>query len=322
MKPTGRHIIAEFIYCSKSILNDIKRIEEILESGIKECGLDLKKIDSYQFDPVGVTSIAIIGESHIAIHTYPEALHASVDIFTCASGSEASFKLLNFLKNKFRPKSIRNIEVTRGNPLEIASNDWITSFSPDSVEVRYHVKRRFLDKKSKYQHIEIIENENYGRMLFLDKDPQVAEKDVHIYNETIVPPFVKSKAYMNNVAILGGGDGGVLNEILKANPKSVVLVDIDEEVIKYSKKFLRPICKNAFDDSRVKIVIDEVNNFLLEKNLMFDVIIYDLHMHPEAYVNIDREVYISRLLSRIKKKLNKGWILRLQCCSKYDTKMI
>lgn len=46
-------------------------------------------------------------------------------------------------------------------------------------------------------------------------------------------------------------------------------------------------------------------------------------MHPESYVdNIDREAYISDLFSKIKKRLNKGGLLSIQCCSKYDIKML
>jgi spermidine synthase len=323
MKPLGTQLIAEFIYCSKNILEDKKVLEQALKLGIKRCGLNLKSLKGHQFNPVGVTVIAIIGESHIAIHTYPEARHASIDIFTCATNSQTPIELLHFLRTKFKPKTVRVVELLRGNPIEIKEKNWITSFSGSGCgfEIRYHIKKQLLSKRSKYQQIDIIENENFGKILFLDNDVQIAERDAHIYNWNMVSPLIEAKNSLNKVAILGGGDGGVLYELLKYNPRSVVLVDIDEEVIKASKRYLRRICKNAFSNPKVTIVIDDVNNFL-ETNHGFDAIIYDLTMHPEALTRMDRTVFLNELFLKIRNNLNEGGMLTLQCCSEFDTETL
>ena len=317
MKPVGTQIIAEFVYCSQRILNDKKALEDALKNGLDACGFNLKSIKSHQFNPIGVTVVAIIGESHIAIHTYPEARHASLDIFTCSAGSGELNKLLRFLKTKLKPKTVRIIELLRGNPLEIKEKDWITSFSGCGFEIRYHINKRLLSKKSRYQHIDIIENENFGRMLFLDRDVQIAEKDAHIYNQCMVSPVVEVKNSLNRVAILGGGDGGVLYELLKYKPEKVFLIDIDRDVIQASRKFLKNVCKDAFDDSRVTVVIDDANNFL-ETNHGFDAIIYDLTMHPESITRKERTTFINEIFSKIRNSLNEGGIVSLQCCSEYD----
>jgi len=81
-----------------NFLNNKKKLRQILKTGIHKCGLTLKRLSSHQFNPVGVTVTAIISESHIAIHTYPEARHVSIDIFTCSADSQTPLKLLNFLK--------------------------------------------------------------------------------------------------------------------------------------------------------------------------------------------------------------------------------
>jgi len=323
MKPLGTQLIAEFISCSPNILKHKKTLEQALRLGIKKCGLNLKSLRGHQFNPVGVTVIAVIGESHIAIHTYPEARHASIDIFTCATNSGAPVKLLHFLKTKFKPKTVRIVELLRGNPIEIKEKNWITSFSSSGggFEIRYHIKKQLLSKRSKYQQIDIIENENFGKILFLDKDVQIAEKDAHIYNWHMVAPLIESKNSLNKVAILGGGDGGVLYELLKYNPKSVVLVDIDEEVIKASKRYLRRICRNAFSNPKVKVVIDDVNRFL-ETDHGFDAIIYDLTMHPEAMTRMDRTIFLKELFLKIRNNLNEGGMLTLQCCSEFDTETL
>ena len=119
MKPIGLHFAAEFINCSKNILNDKIALEQIVKLGINKSGFSLRELVSHQFTPVGVTVIAIIGESHIAIHTYPEAGHASLDIFACTSNHKLLTELLEFFKKKLKPKTARLIEIVRGDSLEI-----------------------------------------------------------------------------------------------------------------------------------------------------------------------------------------------------------
>lgn len=319
MKPVGSQLIAEFIHCSKKHLNDRKALEEVLKLGIEKCSLTLKSIKSHQFSPVGVTVIAVVSESHIAIHTYPEALHASIDIFTCGTGVKAVPKLLKFIKGRLRPKSVRLVELLRGNPIEIKEENWVTSFSGPgcSFEIRYHVKNRLFSKRSKYQQIDIIENDDFGKVLLLDNDVQIAEIDAYVYSWNMIAPIIESKKRLDKVAILGGGDGGILYEILKYNPKKVYLIDIDKEVIKVSRRYLRRICRGAFSDPRTAIVVDDANKFL-ETNNGFDAIIYDLTMHPEALTSMNRTVFLNEIFSRVRKSLKKDGVVTMQCCSEFD----
>jgi spermidine synthase len=318
MKPFGNHIIAEFIYCSKKILNDKEKIEEVLRNGIKNSGLSLVSLHTHKFSPMGITSIAIISESHIAIHTFPEARHASIDIFTCSPEEEKAKNLLNFLIKAFKPKTMRIGDVCRrGNPIEIKHADWITGFSMTGLELRYHIKKKIFEKRSKYQKIDIIENEHFGRMLFLDNDLQIAESDVHLYNQAMVSPILESKKEIDDVLILGGGDGGVAQQLLKHDIGEITIVDIDEDVIKASKKFLKKICRNAFRSDKVKVVIQDAYKFL-DKKKKYDAIIYDLTMHPEAFIKMDREKYLSKVFRKISKSLKDDGIVTMQCCAELD----
>ena len=318
MKPVGMQIVAEFHNCSKDILNDLPAIEKILKDGIAECGFSLVGINSHRYDPIGVTSIAVISESHVAIHTYPEAHHASIDIFTCSQEKESTNNLLEYFKEKLNPTTTRTAEIIRGNPIEITETNWITDVS-DTIgfDIRYHFKTKVLSTMSQYQQIDIIDNEIFGKMLFLNSDLQITEYDVHLYNQSMVYPLLEAHNPLQRVAILGGGDGGVLYELLKHNPGTVTLIDIDKEVIDASKQYLHCICHNAFDDPRVEIINDDVNNFVSTERC-FDAVIYDLTMHPETFINMDREDYLEDLFSKIKTCLNPGGMVTAQCCSEYD----
>lgn len=318
MKPTGSQILAEFFNCSANILNDSGALERILAEGIGACNLGLVSLNSHCYDPIGITSIAVISESHIAIHTYPEARHASVDIFTCSRGNEKSQHLLRFLEEKLLPATIRVVEVSRGNPLEVAKTNWITDDnSAAGFDVRYRIDREVFSGTSRYQDIKVIENQDFGRMLFLDNDLQIAERDAWLYNEAMVDPLRGKLNAQSSVAILGGGDGGVLYELLKLNIRSVSVIDIDEEVIRVAKTYLRSICHSAFEDERVDVVVADVFEYL-DGSHQFDAMIYDLTMHPESFIVMDREDYLDRLFTKMKEDLKVGGLVSLQCASEYD----
>ncbi|MEJ2722548.1 MAG: adenosylmethionine decarboxylase [bacterium] len=317
MKPLGSQLIAEFIGCSEGVLNDSERLEAILTKGIESCGMTLVGVSSHQFDPVGVTVVAIIGESHVVIHTYPEANHASIDIFTCADGPTSRGDLLDHLRDRLSPVTMRVVDLERGNPLDIKETDWITCFSACGYETRYHVESRVFSKRSKYQQIDIIANESFGRMLFLDRDLQISEKDGSVYNRRLVAPVIRENETPGRVAILGGGDGGVLHDLLAFGPESVVLVDIDRDVIDASRRYLRSICGESFEHPDVTVVIEDANEFL-DRESGFDAIIYDLTMFPEALTHTDRTDFLRGVFSRIRGSLRPGGIVSIQCCSEFD----
>ena len=100
MKPLGSQILAEFVNCAGDVLDDEAALEDILVTGIQRCGLALISTNVHKFDPVGATVVAVIGESHVVVHTYPEARHASIDIFTCSTGSHAKNDLLSYTSSR------------------------------------------------------------------------------------------------------------------------------------------------------------------------------------------------------------------------------
>jgi len=317
MKPLGVQIIAEFSNCRSKILNDTKSLERILKSAVHNVGLECKRLTSYHFSPLGVTTIAIISQSHIAIHTYPECAHASIEIFTCSPRSALSNKLLRICKKALKPMRTQTIEIARGNPLGINQKDWLAPSSIGSWGVRYRIKKIVLSKRSKFQQIDIIENQDFGRMLFLDNDLQISASDVRLYNQAMMAPLFESGTPLGKVAILGGGDGGILRELLKLRPQNVVLVEIDKEVIEAAKRFLPAICGRAFSNPKVNIVISNANDFLKQKS-GFDAVIYDLTMHPEIFTGQQRSTYLNKIFLAIARRLDKKGIISLQCASEFD----
>ena len=82
-KTTVKHILFTLRGCPFELLDDKEFIRMLLYRATKECKATLLNLAVHKFDPQGVTGIAMLAESHISIHTWPEKGQAAVDIYTC-----------------------------------------------------------------------------------------------------------------------------------------------------------------------------------------------------------------------------------------------
>ncbi|KAI9804523.1 MAG: putrescine aminopropyltransferase [Sarcosagium campestre] len=130
-------------------------------------------------------------------------------------------------------------------------------------------------EKSKYQDVLVFESSDYGTVLVLDNVIQCTERDEFAYQEMITHLAMNSHPNPKKVLVIGGGDGGVLREVVKHDTvEEAILCDIDEAVIRVSKKYL-PGMAVGFQHPRVKTHIGDGFKFLADKKNEFDVIITD-----------------------------------------------
>jgi spermidine synthase len=138
------------------------------------------------------------------------------------------------------------------------------------------VQEKLYEEKTKEQHLVIFNNPRFGKVLALDGVIQTTEKDEFVYHEmmTHVPMLAHGNA--KNVLIIGGGDGGILREVLKHKTvEKATLVEIDESVVTFSKKHLPTLSAGAFDDPRAEVVIQDGCIFVKNSTQKYDVIICD-----------------------------------------------
>ena len=106
----GRHCILELYQCNKVKLDDEAFIRTIITSSAKIAGATLINLITHSFKPQGVTGLALLAESHISIHTWPEIGYAAIDVFTCGEHTmpENACKLLSkeFGAKKYSFKNI------------------------------------------------------------------------------------------------------------------------------------------------------------------------------------------------------------------------
>ena len=79
----GKHCILELYGCESFRLDDEAFLRDTITTAAKRAGATLLNLITHRFEPQGVTGLALLAESHISIHTWPESGYAAVDVFTC-----------------------------------------------------------------------------------------------------------------------------------------------------------------------------------------------------------------------------------------------
>ncbi len=205
-------------------------------------------ISKYKFEPQGFTLVALLAESHISFHTFPEHGIISFDFFTC--GKVSPSVALDVIKNEIKCKRI----VKKSFDRHTVENYFDTSSTP-GMQKSYVVKEALEDFVSKVgQHIQILDLEEFGKSLFIDKDLQVASSDEYLYSSTFVNSGLKLNPAKDRAAIIGGGDGGVARECISKNFGFIDWYELDPEVVEVCDKHLGIIGQKATEKNSVKCI--------------------------------------------------------------------
>jgi S-adenosylmethionine decarboxylase len=107
----GQHLIID-LWGGKN-LDNLKLVEQTLIEAVAEVGATLLNIDLHHFSPNGgISGVAVLAESHMSIHTWPEKGYAALDVFVC--GDCRPFKAIPVLRRAFLPENIQVAEMKRG----------------------------------------------------------------------------------------------------------------------------------------------------------------------------------------------------------------
>jgi spermidine synthase len=172
-------------------------------------------------------------------------------------------------------------------------------YSP--VEHIYTVEGILYKAKSKFQEIMVIENAYFGKMLILDGIVQLTEKDEFFYHEMLTHVAMHAHPEPKRVAVIGGGDGGVVREVLKHRTvEKIYFVEIDEEVVKTSRRFF-PSVSSGIDDPRVDLKVMDGADFMKEHAESIDVIIVD----STDIIGIARSLFTEDFFQSVQRALRK-----------------
>jgi spermidine synthase len=266
----GEHITLDIIGTTKEY--DPSIFERVIREIAKVADVTVLNISKYKFEPQGFTILALLAESHISFHTFPEKGIISFDFFTC--GKITPSVAVDIIKKAFQHTRIIKKEFNRDT-----KSPYHDIYSSSGLQKSYIVNNVLEDFTSKVgQHIEILDLEQFGKSLFIDNEIQVAASDEHLYSGTFVNAGLKLNKDKENAAIIGGGDGGVARECISKGFNFIDWYELDPEVVDVCNKHLGDIGKKSTEKNSVKCIWgDAFESIKIVEDDKYDKIFVDLN---------------------------------------------
>ena len=272
----GLHLIGDLggCRCDPHLLLDGESFKEKCVALVNESGLTVMDASFHQFEGSGFTGTVVLAESHLAIHTWPERQGLTLDVYVCNYSADNSAKartLFDSIVGYFQPSEVARHEVDRGEHLLMEPLN-------DSTGFYIKATRQLGEWQTRFQKVAIYETPHYGRIFRLDGFNMTSEKEEFVYHENLIHPALTAHAAPRKVLIIGGGDGGSSEEALKhPSVEQVTMVEIDEDVIRVAKEYFGAVHNGAFDNPKLRVLVEDGMRFVRETSERFDLIALDLN---------------------------------------------
>ncbi len=152
---------------------------------------------------------------------------------------------------------------------------WFSESHTPDVKLSLKVKKQLYSRKSDYQKIDVFDTHEFGKVLSLDGNIMLTERDEFIYNEMITHVPMAVHPGIKRVLVIGVGDGGVVGELTRYERiKRIDLVEMDEQVAEACRQYL-PANAGRLDDERVHIYYENALKYIRRCEDKYDLIIVD-----------------------------------------------
>ncbi len=152
---------------------------------------------------------------------------------------------------------------------------WFSEYNTENMKISFRVRQQLFSQQSDFQHIQVLDSYEFGRVLVMDGFIMMTEKDEFIYHEMISHVPMAVHPALRKILVIGGGDGGVLRELCRyPGVEEITLVEIDPMAVEVSRRFL-PTVSLSFDDPRVTIVHEDGLRYVRRYQGVFDLILVD-----------------------------------------------
>jgi spermidine synthase len=221
----------------------------------------------------GVTGCVVLAESHLAIHTWPELGSVTLDVYVCnytQDNSDKARAVVDDLQQLFKPEDYVRHDVPRDQQF------MYEHLNPD-YGFFIRSSKRVEEGHTGLQAIEIHETPQFGRLFRLDGFNMTSEKEEFVYHENMVHPAAVAHAAPRRALIIGGGDGGLAEEMLKhPSIEEVVMVELDGRVVEIAKKYFEGVHRGVFSNPKLEVIVGDGLKYIAETNEKFDLVALDL----------------------------------------------
>ncbi len=313
----GLHLTGDLFDCScnAALFTDLETLSKTCRDATDNSSLTIvdqawHRFPEWNGEAGGITGTLLLAESHLAIHTWPERRGVTLDVYVCNFTDDNTGKaeqLFAALMLAFRPKSQVVNRITRGDLAADAASgsgqaakselifDWLNANSGYGTTATATLAQI----QSPYQKVEVYDTQQFGKLFRLDGRMMTSEADEFFYHECMTHPAALAHPNPESILVIGGGDGGSSEELLKhPSVKRVVMAELDPVVIDISKKWLGSIHNGAFDDPRLEVKIGDGFEFVKSTAERFDMIVLDLtdpdtpafHLYSEQFFRMCQRI--------------------------------
>lgn len=321
----GLHLTGDLFECAcpDTLFTDLEALTTLCRTATVDARLTIVDEKFHVFpdwngQPGGITGTLLLAESHLAIHTWPERRGVTLDVYVCNFTDDNSPKaqqLFDTLMLAFRPKSQVVNRITRGDiaaGTDAVAEQALASVTEGKVEQEqlvfdwlnpragygFTASTKLAEIDSPYQRVEVYDTPQFGKLFRLDGRFMTSEGDEFFYHECMTHPALLAHPAPKKVLVIGGGDGGSSEEILKhPGIERVVMAELDQAVIDIAKQHLGKVHRGVFDDPRLEVKIGDGYEFVKASDEFFDLIVLDLtdpdtpafHLYTEDFFRLCRE---------------------------------
>ncbi len=194
------------------------------------------------------------------------------------------------------------------HPVKNETSLWIENLVDGVSGLTIKARHALFCGSSPFQKIEVFDTYSFGLVLCLGGTVVLTERGSEPYHEMMVHPAMLMHPDPKRICIIGGGDGGCLNEVLRhPSVETVTVVEIDR-MVRETVQTHFPLFSQGFNDSRTELVIDDGYHFLSSTDKQFDLILVDSY-DPGGPV---RSLETSDFYSIVAGRLNAGGIAVFQ----------
>ena len=152
---------------------------------------------------------------------------------------------------------------------------WFSDEHTDHARLSLRVERQLFSAESEFQRIDVLESTEFGKVLVVDGDLMLTEKDEFIYHEMITHVPMAVHPDVKKELVIGGGDGGVVRELIKYETiETIDVVEIDPLLVEVCRKYI-PEIACSLTDPRVAIYHEDGLRFIRSRTDEYDLIIID-----------------------------------------------